>query len=130
MFVWKNEYETGLDFIDEQHKKIFEIGNKVYELIKNEFITDKFDKILDIIVELKNYAALHFEAEEKYMIEIGYKKFLSHKVQHDDFINRFSNIDFRSIDKSQDKYMVELMSFIYEWIDGHILGMDMQYITK
>ncbi|GLC30726.1 bacteriohemerythrin [Clostridium omnivorum] len=130
MFEWKKEYETKVDKIDEQHKKLFEIGNRLYELIKNDLVIDKYDKIMDIIVELKNYTVFHFQFEENYMMEIGYKKFLSHKVQHDDFIKKFNDIDFKKIDNSQDKYMLELMNFIYEWIDGHILGTDMQYVQK
>lgn len=130
MFEWKKEYETKVEQIDEQHKKLFEIGNRLYELIKNDLVMDKYDKIMDIIAELKNYTVFHFEFEENYMVEIGYKKFLSHKVQHDDFIKKFNDIDFKKIDNSQDKYMLELMNFIYEWIDGHILGTDMQYVQK
>lgn len=130
MFEWKKEYETKVEQIDEQHKKLFEIGNRLYELIKNDLVMDKYDKIMDIIAELKNYTVFHFGFEENYMVEIGYKKFLSHKVQHDDFIKKFNDIDFKKIDNSQDKYMLELMNFIYEWIDGHILGTDMQYVQK
>lgn len=130
MFEWKKEYETNVEKIDEQHKKLFEIGNRLYELIKNDLVIDKYDRIMDIIAELKNYTVFHFQFEENYMVEIGYKKFLSHKVQHDDFIKKFNDIDFKKIDHSQDKYMLDLMSFIYEWIDGHILGTDMQYVEK
>lgn len=130
MFEWKKEYETKVEQIDEQHKKLFEIGNRLYELIKNDMVIDKYDRIMDIIAELKNYTVFHFQFEENYMVEIGYKKFLSHKVQHDDFIKKFNDIDFKKIDHSQDKYMLELMNFIYQWIDGHILGIDMQYVEK
>lgn len=130
MFEWKKEYETKVEQIDEQHKKLFEIGNRLYKLIKNDMVMDKYDKIMDIIAELKNYTVFHFQFEENYMVEIGYKKFLSHKVQHDDFIKKFNDIDFKKIDNSQDKYMLELLNFIYEWIDGHILGTDMQYVQK
>jgi hemerythrin len=130
MFEWKNEYETGIEHIDEQHKKLFEIGNRLYELIKNNFVTDKYDKIVDIIAELKNYTVFHFQFEENYLLEIGYKKFLSHKVQHDDFVKKFDEIDLKKVDQSQDKYMLDLLNFIYEWIDGHILGTDMQYVHQ
>lgn len=124
MFKWKNEYETGLEKIDKQHKKLFEIANRAYELLKNDLCTDKYDKIISIIEELKNYTVFHFTTEEEYMLSIGYRKFLSHKVEHDDFINKFNDIDFNRIDYGQNQYIMELLEFIYRWIDQHILIAD------
>ncbi|MDP4145138.1 MAG: bacteriohemerythrin [Bacillota bacterium] len=127
MFKWKSEYETGVEFIDEQHKKLFEIGNRLFELLNNNFYTDKYDKIIAIIEELKNYTAFHFAAEEEYLIKTGYKGFFAHKVEHDDFIKKFNDIDLRYIDNGQDKYMLEMLEFIFKWIDEHILIKDRQH---
>ena len=33
MYEFKEEYKTGIDFIDEQHKVLFEIADKTYTLI-------------------------------------------------------------------------------------------------
>lgn len=38
MIKWKEDYIIGVDKIDEQHKKLFEIANKAYKLLKNEFV--------------------------------------------------------------------------------------------
>lgn len=130
MFKWKEDYETGVQMIDEQHRKLFEIGDRAYDLLNNEFVTDKYDRILDIIEELKNYTIFHFASEEEYLINKGYKGFFAHKVEHDDFINKFNNIDGRHIDSSQDKYIMELLEFLFKWIDGHILVKDKQHSHK
>jgi hemerythrin len=127
MFEWESKYELGVDFIDEQHKKLFEIGNRAYNLFKNEFCIDKYDKIVQIIEELKDYTVFHFTAEEGYLKKMGYKKLLSHKVEHDDFVNKFNNIDLKKIDEKQDDYIVEILEFIYKWIDEHILVKDREY---
>jgi hemerythrin len=52
---------------------------------------------------------------------------LSHKVEHDDFVNKFNNIDLKKIDEKQDDYIVEILEFIYKWIDEHILVKDREY---
>ncbi|MCM0647099.1 bacteriohemerythrin [Clostridium swellfunianum] len=130
MFKWKPDFETGVGFIDEQHEKLFEIGNKVYELLKNNFVTDKYDKILDIVQELKNYTAFHFASEEEYLLKIGYKGFLAHKVEHDDFIKKFNDIDLRRIDNGQDSYIMDIMSFLSDWISEHILVKDQHHSHK
>lgn len=130
MIKWKEDYIIGVDKIDEQHKKLFEIANKAYELLKNEFCIDKYDRIVEILDELKEYTVYHFKSEEEYMISIGYKKFLSHKVEHDEFIKKINNIDFKSIDEDQDKYLLETLEFVVSWISVHILRRDKFYVNN
>lgn len=130
MFKWKSEYETGVKLLDEQHKKLFEIANRAYELLSNELYIDKYNKIMEIIEELKDYTVFHFKSEEEYLLKIGYRKFLSHKIEHDSFIKKFDDIDFNHIDHNQDQYIKELLEFIYVWIDDHILVKDREYNHK
>jgi hemerythrin len=74
MYEMKPEYYTGIDFIDEEHTKLFAIADEAYELLKNQFIPDKYDYIMKLIEELKDYTKYHFQHEEEYMNSIGYKK--------------------------------------------------------
>lgn len=124
MIKWKEEYSLGIELIDEQHEKLFEIANRAYELLNNDLITDKYDKIIEIIVELKEYTIFHFKSEEKYMLDIRYKRFLSHKVEHEKFINQIKDIDLTVIDLNQDEYVRGLLKVIINWIDEHILNQD------
>lgn len=127
MFEWKEEYSVGIQSIDEQHKKLFEIGNRAYELLKNNIYIDKYDKIIHIIEELKEYTVFHFTYEEKYLLENGYRKFFSHKVEHENFIQKFREIEYNRIDDGQNEYIMELLQFIFKWIDEHILIKDKEY---
>lgn len=124
MIEWKNDYSIGVEAIDEQHKKLFEIANRAYRLLKNELVTDKYDQIAGIFEELVDYTEYHFGFEENYQKSIGYKKFLSHKVIHDDFVERVKNIDLKQVDEDQDKYLMELLDFVVNWISDHILVQD------
>lgn len=124
MFLWKNEYETGISIIDEQHKELFRIAESAYELLNDVYVIDKFDKIMNIIEKLKDYCVYHFECEENYQLQIGYKKYLSHKVEHDDFIKKFKSIETEQIDRNQEKFIEELLMFFVEWITNHILQKD------
>lgn len=127
MFTWKDEYETGVPIIDEQHKHLFEIGNNAFELLNNTLTIDKYDKIIHVIEELRDYAVFHFKYEEEYMLSINYKKFLSHKVEHDEFIKRVDEVDLTLIDESQNEYILSLLQFVYKWISEHILVKDLGY---
>ncbi|MBL4932143.1 bacteriohemerythrin [Clostridium paridis] len=129
MFEWKKEYEVGIERIDEEHKKLFDIANKGYSLLKNDLYLDKYDRIMDIVHELKDYAQFHFSAEEEYLKSIGYKKLFTHKMEHDYFIDKISSVDLSKIDSNQDKYITEILDFMVQWIKEHILDKDKEYVN-
>lgn len=127
MIKWKDEYSVGVEHIDDQHRKLFEIAGRAYDLLKDNLVLDKYDTIIAILEELKDYAVYHFNSEEQYMKEIGYRKLLSHKVMHDDFIEKVNGIDFNKVDENQNQYLLGTLDFVVNWIDGHILGQDKLY---
>ena len=124
MYEFKEEYKTGIDFIDEQHKVLFEIADKTYNLLKNDFTLDKYDKIVALIEELQNYTIFHFNAEEKYMESINYKRMFTQKVEHDAFIKRIKDVDFSKIDENQDEYIINILQLLNDWLTGHIFEND------
>ncbi|KYO68634.1 bacteriohemerythrin [Thermovenabulum gondwanense] len=130
MIKWKDDYKVGIYEIDNQHRRLFEIAEDTYNLLKNEFILDKYDKIIELISELKDYAKYHFKSEEEYMEKIGYKRLLSHKVEHKDFIEKIDSIDIFKIDQNQEAYVTELLDFIVNWISNHILEKDKKIISE
>lgn len=130
MYKWDNGYKLGLPKIDEQHKKLFDLAEELYILFRDEFCIDKYDKIIEKINGLKEYTIFHFNTEEAYMQEIGYKKYLSHKVDHDDFIKTVNNIDMDMIDEGHDDFILELLKFVTTWISDHILQKDALIINK
>ena len=49
MYEFKEEYKTGIDFVDAEHQRLFEIAEDAYQLQQNEFIPDKYDNIIKIL---------------------------------------------------------------------------------
>ncbi|GBG56671.1 bacteriohemerythrin [Sporomusaceae bacterium FL31] len=124
MITWKADYSTGIAQIDDQHKKLLEIAGNALALLKNDLYVDKYDEIIAILEELKNYTVYHFDSEEAYMLSIGYKKFLSHKVEHVAFMDKINSIDLNAIDHNQDQSILSILDFVVSWIDDHILKKD------
>ncbi|MHB8124933.1 MAG: bacteriohemerythrin [Desulfitobacteriaceae bacterium] len=124
MLQWKEEYSIGVELIDEQHKHLFKIGNKIYDLLENYFYKDKYDKIVGIINELSEYTRYHFKTEEDYMLQIKYPQYFKQKVEHDDFIQKIEEIDLGDLDENQDKYIRDILTFVFNWILEHILKKD------
>lgn len=129
MYVMKEEFKTGIDFIDEQHQALFDIANKTYYLLKDEFSIDKYDTIVSLIEELREYSIYHFRAEEEYMEKIKYKRLFSQKVEHDNFIRKFDELDLNLIDENQDEQISYILDFLNNWLCDHIIHND-KFIGK
>ena len=126
MIEWSDKYKTGIDIIDNQHKELFRLFNRIYELYNNKFLIDKYDQIITAIEELKDYTKYHFKEEEEYMVSIKYKKFFEHKLKHEDFITKIDSIDYSIIDDNQQNHLLELLKFVTDWLVEHVITVDKQ----
>ena len=123
-YEFTKEYHTGIDFIDEEHAKLFEIANRAYDLLTNQFVTDKYDAIVAVLEELRDYTKYHFNHEEEYMKSINYPKRFSQLHQHTQFINKLESYNLKEIDVNQQEGLLEILDFLALWLQGHIKGMD------
>jgi len=124
MYEMKEEYKIGVELIDEQHKKLFELADKAYLLLKDDFSLDKYDKIVHILEELKDYTIFHFKSEEEYMESINYKRLFTQKIEHEKFIKALEEVNYRDIDEKQDESLVKILNFLNDWLIEHILKTD------
>lgn len=130
MYEMKDEYLTGIQMIDEEHAMIFNIADKLYNLLNDEFIPDKYDYILEVVGELKDYAKKHFADEEAYMESIDYKRMFTQKIEHSQFIAKMDSYNPEVIDDAQKEACLDILEFINKWLVGHILENDMLIADK
>ena len=130
MYEFKDEYKIGIDIIDEQHNKLFDIADRTYYLLKDEFTIDKYDKIVELLKELKEYTAYHFKCEEDYMESINYKRMFTQKIEHESFIKKLDEIDLNKVDENQDEYIMEILEFLTNWLINHISYILYKIINK
>lgn len=71
-FAFTERYKTGIELIDDEHSRLFEIIREANELINAELLHDKYDEIVRLLEELKNYTEFHFSDEERLMESIQY----------------------------------------------------------
>ena len=122
----KPEYYTGINMIDEEHKQLFKYADEAYELLHDEFIPDKYDRIDSILEKLRDYTVKHFADEEQYMESINYKKIFTQKVQHQEFIEKLDEFMEQHNDEveDQDEQITGILKYLTEWLVNHILYVD------
>ncbi|MCM1334826.1 MAG: bacteriohemerythrin [Bacteroides sp.] len=83
LFEWSDEYEIGVKSIDDAHRRLFSVVNRIFK----NLMDDNYEKNEKICVEaikyLKDYTIKHFADEEAYQLSIRYPGYKVHKRIHD-----------------------------------------------
>lgn len=119
-----DDYLIGIELIDNEHKELFRIVDQANKLVKSYDESSSYDKILDILNELKEYTKEHFADEEEYMEGIHYEGLEAQKRAHDAFIEKLESIDLSEIDENPKESLQELLEFLLGWLVNHILYTD------
>ncbi len=131
IFPWNNNFETNVEIIDEQHKKLVEILNR----LAFHLIHSSSDIILDSVFnELVEYTNYHFKSEEKYWSrylkdDVWYQ---NHEKMHHSFVGKIFDLKEKGANKSKYDAVQEIVSFLTHWLAFHILDSDkrMAYVVK
>lgn len=132
MFEMKPEYYIGIKMIDEQHNQLFTYADEAYELLNDEFTSDKYDKIDILLEKLYDYTVKHLADEEAYMESIHYNKLFTQKVQHQAFIEKLDEFmeSHNKEEENQDEQIMKILTYLTEWLVNHILYVDGQIPQK
>jgi hemerythrin len=119
--VWKSEYSVGHFKIDDEHKKLISLANKVIRL-SNTGEDNK--KIRAALKALRQYTIVHFRNEENYMERLGYQAIEHHKECHAQLIARLNKI---ITENTNMKDLVHgLKRLMVVWVIEHIIHEDLQ----
>lgn len=120
---WSDDYSVGVDEIDDQHKVLFELLNRlILAAVKRE---DQ-QLTVEVLESLLDYTKTHFGLEERLLEESGYHGLPGHREDHLRFIDKVKGIaqKFRVEDRS---VTFELINFLKKWLQNHIRQSDMEY---
>ncbi|QZY54985.1 bacteriohemerythrin [Crassaminicella profunda] len=126
MFEWKEEFEVNVKALDDQHKKLFQIGEEIFQTMKSDKL-DKYDDIMKLVYELHNYTAYHFNDEERIAKENGIPLSQKHLEQHKAFLLKLMEVKTIDIDENQRDFLIDILGFVADWIANHILKTDKEY---
>lgn len=120
--AWRKEYEIGIKVIDEQHKSLIDMLNKVDA---NRERIDKIPVLKEVLFGLVEYTKSHFHDEEAFMEEIAYPKLLEHRRQHQILTDQVVDI-LKKLRTGNFNINDDLMMFLKKWVINHIMDHDHQ----
>ena len=121
--IWTDNLNTGIDVIDNQHKRIVDYINKLYNVHNSN--ADKA-AIRDVIDELVDYTLTHFTFEEGMLDDYNYDQLGEHKALHEQFAAQVREL--RDHFDSNDAASIELNNLMVTWLFNHIKRDDMDYV--
>ena len=126
LMVWDKRLETGHSKIDEQHKSLIEILNRLHEAMK---LGKGKGEVEGILVFLKDYTVTHFAMEEGLMLQHSYSGAVKHKEIHADLVRQVVEL----VGKFQNgsaTLTLPVMKFLEEWLTQHIQGEDYRFALE
>lgn len=124
-YVWRDEYNIGIDNIDSEHKQLFSIINKLLVMAKKgkdtEWICNEGIKFF------RSHTDTHFKNEEAYMASINYDRLDEHKMIH----KSFKEYTLPTLEKELERTNFSKTSLDHflgvcaGWLIGHTLTDDM-----
>ncbi|PWC33737.1 bacteriohemerythrin [Azospirillum sp. TSO35-2] len=120
---WSRWMSVGNDALDEDHRVLIAIVNKLYDPANRE----NPGVIEAILAELIAYTRHHFAEEEAQMQRLNYPTFVAHKALHDKLTQQ--------VEAYRDEFRVshssitgeEVFLFCSEWLGKHILKEDTRF---
>ena len=122
-FPWKEQYRLNISEIDEQHRLLVAMIDRLHTAMaegKGKSVLD------DIITELYNYTKFHFITEERLMSEYDYPGFAQHRREHKELIGKVLAMMERQKENSLG-LSSDLSIMLQEWLNSHILETDKKY---
>lgn len=120
---WNETLSVGVEYIDNQHKRLVSIINR----LNDAMLQDKGNKVMgEILDDLLDYTKTHFASEEKLMKKYGYPESADHFREHEKLTNEV--IDF--IEKyrlGNAMVTMPVLQFLKEWLNNHILETDKEF---
>ncbi len=123
LLTWKTDYSVNIKEIDEQHKKLINMINQLHEAMKEQ----KGKEVLKpILQQLISYCATHFAAEETMMMAHAYPDLTEHRDKHQKMTAKVLALQ-SDVNSGKASITIDVMNFLKEWLDKHILGTDKKY---
>ncbi len=120
---WSDELSVGIEEIDEQHKILVGLVNKMHDAIQNR---QGNDVVAEILSSLAEYTRIHFAVEESLMRILHYPVYEDHRKTHEALELQLHDLETK-MKAGSASIGFELMHFLKLWLTKHIMEDDKSY---
>lgn len=123
IITWNDSLSVNVDEIDEQHKILIKIINRLFDAMKEGKGTQVIGRTVE---ELHNYTISHFGSEERYFDQFNYPDAANHKKQHAIFVKKIEDLK-ADLVGGKTGIPIDVLNFLSDWLTNHIKGTDKKY---
>jgi len=123
IFHWSPQFETGLAIVDDQHRLLVGLLNRLAHVLALDADRETIDEALN---GLREYTVFHFDTEEALMREAfgGDEIETGHVAVHQQFQQEAAGIVLPEGGQALHDAMHRVLSMLTRWLAFHILGVD------
>lgn len=120
---WNPSFETGLQYIDQEHEGLLAQLNALIDLLSDHAPIatwlPELDRLIDAVTE-------HFAHEEQIMDNIGYPGYLAHRQQHQHLLQEVAEFRARTAAEGRPAAddTLETARFLKFWVLKHMVQED------
>ena len=131
MLTWQERFTIGVESIDNAHRELFRIANKLHSVVRTNDSNIKWTAA-QTIKYIHSYTLRHFQDEEAYMRSINFRDYEAHKTIHASMREKI--IPRLCARLEQEDYSAESIEFFLDvlekWLTRHIVGHDREIVRK
>lgn len=120
LFVWDDDYKTGIVEIDQDHKNLVNLINDLYEAMQDG---SGGALLLPIFSALKHYTETHFAKEEHFMFQHDAPGQERHLQEHQLMVTKLADLESRHR-KGEAAISLQTLTFLRDWLKNHICIID------
>lgn len=126
LITWEETYSVNIREIDDQHKKLFNLINILYDAMREGRDNDVLGRVLS---ELIDYTVYHFDAEERLFQKHGYPEYKHHKKEHDNLARQAVELRDKFNLDGYGMISLEVLIFLKDWLKNHVMVTDRKYAS-
>ncbi len=122
LLEWKEEYATGIEEVDDEHKDLIDVINRLHDLLLADdaklTVPAFFDRLL------KGVTA-HFALEERIMGESDYPELAAHRQDHERLLDEIHDL-VEAFAQAEEIDSVDLAMRLEPWFSHHFATHDLR----
>lgn len=123
LITWSDSYGVKVKQFDDQHKKLINMVNDLHDAMRVGKGKEVLEKIMAGLIQ---YTNTHFADEERLMKLLGYPGYERHKKEHNLLVMQVIDVQ-RKYNEGGAVLSQSVMTFLRDWLQKHIQGVDENY---